>query len=221
VVGEVLLGEVAVEARRQEAHIWFGHLVERSTLRPIDSHGHHAISRSAASCHDDAVATKFEQEQQFDSPPAAVMAMLRDPDYIRLKCDRTGSLKTEVDVAETPDGRVVLTCTRVLPANVPSAAKKFVGDTITVTETQTWTPPAADGSASATGTVEFSAPLSFTATVTLAGSGAGTLVRTTGSFKAGIPFIGGTIEGVAVDMTTKYLNVEQTVGNEWLARPHP
>lgn len=164
------------------------------------------------------MATKFEHDQQFDGAPAAVMAMLKDPDYVNLKCDRTGSLKTTVDIAPTADGGVVLTCSRVLPANVPSAAKKFVGDTITVTETQTWTPQAADGSASATGVVEFSAPLSFSAEVSLSANGTGTLVRTTGSFKARIPFIGGTIEGIAVDMTTKYLNVEETVGNEWLAR---
>ncbi len=173
---------------------------------------------TVAACHDDAVATKFEHDQQFNGDPTAVMAMLKDPDYVNLKCDRTGSLETKVDIVATPDGGAVLTCSRVLPANVPSAAKKFVGDTITVTETQTWTPQASDGTASASGVVEFSAPLSFTAAVSLSASGTGTLVRTTGSFKAGIPFIGGTIEGIAVDMTAKYLNVEQTVGNEWLAR---
>jgi hypothetical protein len=164
------------------------------------------------------VATKFEHEQQFSGDPAGVMAMLKDPDYINLKCDRTGSLKSDVDVADKADGGVILTCTRVLPANVPAAAKKFVGETITVTETQDWTPLAADGSASATGTVGFNAPLGFTATITLGPSGDGTLVRTSGSFKAGVPFIGGSIENSAAELTTKYLDVEQAVGNEWLAR---
>ncbi len=164
------------------------------------------------------MATKFEHEQHFNGEPAAVMAMLKDPDYIRLKCDRTGSLKSDVDVSDKPDGGVILTCTRVLPANVPAAAKKFVGETITVTERQDWTPLAADGSASAAGTVSFNAPLGFTATITLAASDGGTLVRTSGSFKAGVPFIGGSIESSAAELTTKYLDVEQTVANEWLAR---
>lgn len=164
------------------------------------------------------MATKFEHEQHFNGDPVAVMAMLKDPDYVRLKSDRTGSLTSDVDVTDTDDGGVVLRCRRVLPANVPTAAKKFVGDTITVTETQEWTPQASDGSASAAGTVEFDAPLSFTATVTLAASGGGgTLVCTRGSFKAGVPFIGGSIESSAADLTTKYLNVEEEVGNEWLA----
>lgn len=169
-----------------------------------------------ASCHDDAVATTFEHEQQFNGEPKAVMAMLRDPAYIRTKCDRTGSLSTDVEVAGASDGGVTLKITRVLPADVPAVAKRFVGDTITVTETQVWTKPAADGSASAIGTVEFSAPLSFTAAVCLGASGEGTLVRTSGSIKAGVPFVGGTIESSASDLMKKYLNVELTVGNEWL-----
>lgn len=171
----------------------------------------------AASCHDDAVATKFEHEQQFNGEPVAVMAMLRDPDYIRTKCDRTGSLKTDIEVAAAADGGVTLTITRVLPADVPAVAKKFVGDTITVTETQVWTGPANDGSATATGTVDFSAPLSLTVLMSLALTGSGTLVRTSGSIKASVPFVGGTIESSASDLMTKYLNVEQSVGNEWLA----
>lgn len=146
------------------------------------------------------------------------MAMLKDPEYIRTKCDRTGSLRTEVDVSDAADGGVTLTIVRVLPADVPAVAKKFVGDTITVTETQVWTPLSADGLASAAGTVDFSAPLSLKAAVTLSAAGTGTVVRTSGSIKASVPFVGGTIESSAADLMAKYLNVEQTVGNEWLAR---
>ncbi len=38
------------------------------------------------------VATRFEHDQQFNGTPVQVRAMLKDPDYIRLKCERTGSL---------------------------------------------------------------------------------------------------------------------------------
>jgi len=177
------------------------------------------LSRGAvASCHDDGVATKFTHAQQFNGSPDVVMAMLRDPDYVTEKCDRTGSLETTASIEETDDGGCVITSVRVLPAKVPSAAKKFVGETITVTETQRWTPLAADGSASAEATVEFSAPMSFAATITLAGSDGGSVITTSGAFKASVPFIGGSIEGSAAELTTKYLDVEESVGNEWLAR---
>lgn len=164
------------------------------------------------------MATSFEHTQTFASDPATVMAMLRDPDYIRLKCDRTGSLSTTVDVVDGPDGGVVLTSTRVLPAKVPSAAKAFVGETLTVTEVQTWGPLAEDGSATATGSVDFGAPMAFSATITLTASGTSTVVHTAGSFKASVPFVGGQIERGAAEQTAKYLTVEEQVGNAWLSR---
>ena len=93
------------------------------------------------------VATTLTYEQEFPADPTTVMAMLRDPAYVQEKGERTGSHDITVDVAETADGGVVITCTRSMPAKVPSYAAPFVGDTITITETQTWSAPAADGSA--------------------------------------------------------------------------
>jgi hypothetical protein len=163
------------------------------------------------------VATKLEFEQNYPAGPEAVMAMLKDPEFIRLKCDRTGSRKTTVDVEESDDGGCVLTSVRVLPAKVPAAAAPFVGETLTVTETQTWSAPAADGSATATVAVDFGAPMTFTSSMTLDAAGSGTVVRTVGQFKASIPFVGGKIEGAAKEQTEAYLTVEEKVGNEWLA----
>jgi hypothetical protein len=164
------------------------------------------------------MATSFEHTQSFAADPAAVMAMMRDPDYIQLKCERTGSMETTVDVQDGPDGGVVLTSTRVLPANVPSAAKAFVGETLTVTEVQTWGPVAGDGTASATGSVDFGSLGGFTGAITMTTSGALTTVQTKGSFKATVPFVGGKVERVAAEQTAKYLSVEEQVGNEWLSR---
>jgi hypothetical protein len=164
------------------------------------------------------MATSFEHTQSFAADPAAVMAMMRDPDYIHLKCERTGSMETTVDVQDGPDGGVILTSTRVLPAKVPAAAKAFVGETLTVTEVQTWTPVGDDGTASASGRVDFGGPLAFTASLTLAPGGTGTLLRTEGSFKASVPFVGGQIERGAAEQTEKYLSVEEQVAQEWLSR---
>lgn len=164
------------------------------------------------------VATKLDFEQTYNADPEAVMAMLKDPEFIRLKCDRTGSRRTTVDVQESADGGCILVSVRVLPAKVPAAAAPFVGETVTVTETQTWAAPAADGSATATVAVDFGAPLTFSSAMTLAASSTGTLVQTTGQFKSSIPFVGGKIEGAAKEQTEAYLEVEQRVGNEWLTR---
>ncbi len=164
------------------------------------------------------VATRLQHDQRFPSDPTTVMTMLRDPAFIELKCQRTGSLETTATIEDTADGGCVITSTRVLPSQVPAAARSFVGDTITVTEVQTWTAPGADGSATATVTVDFAAPMAFAGTLTMSPDGEATTVRTDGEFKASVPFVGKSIEKSVAEQTAKYLTVEETVGGEWLSR---
>lgn len=164
------------------------------------------------------MATSLSFDQAFGADPVTVMTMLRDPAYVQAKAERTGGHDVIVDIADTADGGVVITSTRTMPADVPSYAKSFVGDSLTITEVQTWTPVAADGSARADVTVDFHAPISYVGTITMAASGDGTTLRNEGSFKASVPFVGGKVERVAAEQTERYLNKETTVGAEWLAR---
>lgn len=164
------------------------------------------------------MATRLTHEQMFAGDPATVMAMFRDPAYVELKCQRTGSRETTVVVVETLDGGCVITSTRVLPARVPAVAAPFVGETLTVTEIQTWGMLDADGMALATATVDFGAPMTFSGRITLSPSANGSLVITEGQFKASVPFVGGKIEQGGVEQTRRYLDVEEGVGNEWLSR---
>ncbi|MDA2987634.1 MAG: DUF2505 domain-containing protein [Actinomycetota bacterium] len=162
------------------------------------------------------MAKEFTYKQSFGSDPVAVFTMLRDPAYVQAKCAATGSLETTVDVSEAADGSVTITSTRVLPAEVPAAAKKFVGETISATETQVWSAPGTDGSRTAEVTVDFSGPLSFSGRLALRPFGHGSEVVTEGSFKASVPFVGGTIESVAADQTARYLGAEERVAAEWM-----
>jgi hypothetical protein len=43
----------------------------------------------------------------------------------------------------------------------------------------------------------------------------GSSVQTQGTFKASVPFVGGTIESVAAEQTEKYLKAEERVAAEW------
>ena len=133
------------------------------------------------------------------------------------RAERTGAFDIAVDVTETPDGGAVITCTRSMPAEVPSYAAPFVGDTITITERQAWGPAAADGSRTADVTVDFNSPLAYRGTIELVASADGSVARNAGQFKASVPFVGGKVEKVAAEMTQKYLAKEATVGAEWLA----
>ena len=161
------------------------------------------------------MAKEFTYRQSFDGDPLTVFAMLRDPEYVQAKCDATGSLETTAEVSDASDGTVTIVSTRVLPAQVPDVARKFVGDTISATETQVWSAAAPDGSRTATVEVEFSGPLGFTGTLSLRPAGQGTEVITDGKFKASVPFVGGTIESEAAKQTERYLGAEERVASEW------
>ena len=164
------------------------------------------------------MATSFTFDQEFTADPATVMTMLRDPGYVTSKAERTGGHDVTVEVTETPDGGVTISSTRTMPADVPSYAKSFVGDSLTITEVQVWGPLAADGSAAAAVTVDFHAPISYKGSITMSAAGDGTRLTNAGEFKASVPFVGGKVERVAADQTQRYLNKELQVGAEWLAR---
>lgn len=162
------------------------------------------------------MATTLEFEQSFPADPATVMTMFRDPAYVERKGERSGSREITVSVEEQPDGGTVVVSKRRMPANVPSFAQAIVGDTITVTETQHWGPPAEDGACAATVTVEFSAPISYHGSIALMATDGGSVARTDGQFKAAVPFVGGKLEKIACDQTEDYLRTEEQVGGEWL-----
>ncbi len=161
---------------------------------------------------------EFTYRQSFQGDPVSVFAMLRDPNYIVAKCSATGSLETNVDVREmgdTPGAAVIIESTRILPADVPAAARKFVGDTISATETQDWSAAETDGSRTGSVTVEFSGPLVFHGKVALRPNAQGTELVTEGTFKASVPFVGGTIESEAAKQTERYLRAEERLAAEW------
>ena len=66
-------------------------------------------------------------------------------------CAATGATSWDVAVDADESGGTV-TVTRVLPAEVPDAVRRIVGETVTVTQTETWEPrrPTAPGRVTST-----------------------------------------------------------------------
>ncbi len=162
------------------------------------------------------MATKLDYDQRLSASPAQVREVLLDPDYVRAKAERTGAFDITVDVTMQSDGRATITCTRSMPAEVPSYATAFVGEHLTITEVQEWSAPDASGAATAVVTVDFHAPLAYRGTITLTGDGSTSTLANRGEFKANVPFVGGKVERVASEMTEKYLAKETQVASEWL-----
>lgn len=161
------------------------------------------------------MATKIDFIQQFASDPVSVRAMLTDDAYARLRAERTGALSVDVRIDQQTDGGVTVTIARALPADVPSFARSFVGDSLKVDETYAW-PATTDGTGTAAFHAVFSAPIAFRGHVTIEAEGDGTVVRTHGELKANVPLLGGKVEGFAKESMERYLRAEQKVGAEWL-----
>ncbi len=161
---------------------------------------------------------KIEHTLTYDGDPATVFAVLIDPDYVEEKCWATYA--TEAGVTVEPDGDgVIIRTVRSLPAKVPSYAKSFVGDSIEVDQTETWGSPAEDGSRHGTVEATFSGtPMKVKGTLRLepAEDGSTTLILL-GDVKAGIPLVGGKLEGFASDQIVKGLDREAAAANARLA----
>lgn len=161
--------------------------------------------------------TDLTVKQMYEASPERVRAMLIDEKFVTFRAENTGAISSTSSVTPGADGSCTVVSARVLPANVPSYAVKMIGETITVTETQNWPGFSAGGTSTVPVKVEFSAPISFSGTVTVAPAGDGTEVTVTGTFKASIPFVGGKVEQLAKETTEKYLGKENVLGTRWLS----
>lgn len=160
---------------------------------------------------------QIDEVQFYDADPATVFAMLADEAFIVHKSTQSGSLEVDAEVEETADG-VRIRHHRVMPAKVPGFVKRFLGESIPLSETQQWGEADEDGSRRATFVLDFNGqPMTFSGTVWLRPQNGGTAVETKGPIKCTVPLVGGRIEKFVAEWISKYLNKEQRVGAQWLA----
>jgi hypothetical protein len=158
-------------------------------------------------------------ELRYVADPAAVFAMIIDEEFLAKKLVATGALSHEVSVKANPDGGASVRTEQVLPADVPDFARRFVGETIRVRQTDVWGPPSADGSRDGTFTVEIAGmPATMAGTLRLEPvGGGGSVERFAGMIKVSIPLVGGRLEGLAADAVRAAVETEGRVGRAWLS----
>jgi hypothetical protein len=159
--------------------------------------------------------TQLRVAQVYAANPIQLREMVTNKGYIDARAMITGALSVESSSSVQPDGTTNLEIIRTLPSEMPSFAVAIVGDTLAVTEHQTWQPATQD-SCLGTFRVEFNAPLTFIGVATMTFDGARTTVVTEGEFKASIPFFGGKVENLAREQTERYLAKEESFATDWL-----
>lgn len=112
-----------------------------------------------------------------------------------------------------------LRITRILPTeDAPAFARSLLGDRLTVSETQVWS-PVIDGIADATMEASFGSLVRLTATIRLADRAGASVAVTKVDCKASVPLVGGKVEELVEKQVREYLGYEVKVAAEWLADP--
>lgn len=147
-----------------------------------------------------------------------VAAVFANEDFQRHTSELVGgtleSFKVDGDVA----GVFTTTSVRTLPTTrLPEVARKFVGESLTVTQLETWEAPAADGSRQSSISLKIAgAPLDVSAVQRLIADGGNTRVELEGSVTSSVPFLGGKIADAAEPMVGKALNIQSQQAQAWL-----
>ncbi len=143
-------------------------------------------------------------------------AMMTDPAYVTERAEKTGGRDVTVAV-DSIGAETTIKLDRSLPAEVPSFAQKFVGETIDVAEEQVWTDQG-DGTHHGTMDITFGgAPVHVKGTLDLRPDGDGCVCVVQAEIKSSVPLIGGKIEGVVAEQIERAVHKEEQVGHDWLA----
>ena len=156
---------------------------------------------------------RITHDLTYDAPLADVAAMLADPAFREAVCDYQRVLRSSVEIE--PDGVGFRARIDQVQAaqDIPSFAKKFVGEEIEIVQTERWA-TADRGDI----TVEIPGkPGDMRGTAQLRESGGTTTETVDLTVKVGIPLVGGKLEGLIGDLLLKALKAENVVGRKWLA----
>jgi hypothetical protein len=139
--------------------------------------------------------------------------------FLRHISELVGGTLVSADLDGSVDGAFNLTVVRKLPTTrLPEIARKVVGESLTVTQTERWQAPAADGSRTADLEVKVAgAPVEAKAVQQLVADGSSTRVELQGEVSSGIPFLGGKIASAAEPVLAKALNLQATQAEAWIA----
>jgi Protein of unknown function (DUF2505) len=155
-----------------------------------------------------------------NATPDQAFALSTDRQYRAEVCQATHALDYGIDISQRDDGTVTVIVRRTMPAEVPDFAKRFLGETVDVIQTENWA--AADASGQRRGQLTLKIkdqPAGMTGTVALDKLGDGARVSIRGTVKVSIPFVGKKMEPEIAKGILAAIDKEQEVADRWLGAP--
>jgi len=152
----------------------------------------------------------------YDATPEEVFAIVTDATFREQACEKTKALSYNVEVTKSGSDTVVKVRREMPSDGVPDFAKKFVGETLTLVQTETWHAAKADGSRNADVSGEIvNTPVTLKGTASITGSGGQAVQAIDLDVKVAVPLIGKKMEPFVVDAIRSGLQKEHELGREW------
>jgi hypothetical protein len=140
----------------------------------------------------------------------SVTAVFVNEDFLRHTSELVGGTLESFAVDGDPAGTIPTT-------RMPDLARKFVGESLKVTQLESWEAPAADGSRQSSISLKVAgAPLDVNAVQRLVAEGGSTRIELEGTVTSSVPLLGGKIADAAEPMVGKALNIQSTQAQAWL-----
>ena len=155
---------------------------------------------------------KLRETLTLPLPAAAAAAMYADPEYTEIRRTTLGASRAESTLDGDPSAAFTVRTELSMPTDrVPDMVRPFVGSSVTIHETQSWSAPEADGSRTGTMNLEVAgtpAGLNGTARL-LAGDGTSSTVELEGDLVAKVPLLGPRLEKAALPYVSTVLRAEE------------
>ncbi|QWC84070.1 DUF2505 domain-containing protein [Nocardioidaceae bacterium] len=157
---------------------------------------------------------RYEHTMTYEASAEQVFEMLKSEEFREKVCSELRQTQSwDVDVTPKGEGMDVRIEQVQETKGVPSAAKKFIGDTTTIVQTEHWTSPrAADLGVEIPGK-----PGSVKGTISLDEHNGTTTETVSVDIKVSVPLIGGKLEKLIADLLSAAMRTEEKVGKQWLA----
>ena len=159
---------------------------------------------------------KFDLKHSYDKPAATVLKMYSDKAFFERKYKEVGAWDVEVLEHEKSDTKFRIKCrySTKNDAPLPDFAKKFIGDSMVVVQSDTW------DLKKMTGRLEVelkNTPVKVSADMTLKNAGSGATNEMKWDVSCGIPFVGGKLESVVSDDIKAKNKIDEAASKKILA----
>lgn len=145
------------------------------------------------------------------SEPADAFALIVDRGFRSDVCEAVHALDYDVHVDTYDDGRATVSIMRVMPAELPEAFRRLVGDTVKIVQNEQWGPPDPSGRRTADLLIVIEGqPVTMRGTIELARSEATVRSVIHGDLTVAVPFFGKKIEPEVARAVLAAVEVEQT-----------